>query len=206
MCALGSPLAFASSESPKLFEKIDNKSFVFKEEKTVKFEVLYFFNLNCLSCKNFEPYLKDWKSDLPSDVSFHSVPYSPSGSWQWANLAFFAAKLIDPSMTQETLSLAAKKYNKAIVNIDSASLFLTTTFHIKSGIIPPEIYSKNVIDLNEYGSEIGSKFGVIGTPSIVLIPRNGATYRISPEFVKTYKGILNITDALIAFNSKRTNE
>ncbi len=52
--------------------------------------VTEFFSYACIHCKNFQPLIEDWKSDLPDDVRFERSPASFNANWAMFAKAYFA--------------------------------------------------------------------------------------------------------------------
>lgn len=82
-------------------------------------EVIEFFWYGCPHCYNFEPYINEWKKDLPDNVTFRYVPAVFSPKWELHGRAFYAAKFMevldqfhDPMFTalhEDNRSLDSKK-------------------------------------------------------------------------------------------------
>lgn len=59
-----------------------------------KIEVLEFFWYGCPHCYKFEPYLQQWKKDLPADVVFIRVPAIFNAKWEIHARAYYTAELL----------------------------------------------------------------------------------------------------------------
>ena len=57
--------------------------------------VTEYFSYGCVHCRNFDPQIEDWKSELPDGVRFERVPVVFSGAWRALGAAYYAAGELD---------------------------------------------------------------------------------------------------------------
>ncbi|UKA04732.1 hypothetical protein [Photobacterium damselae] len=187
--------------SQQPFENFPNQNFIFHERKEVKFEVLYFFNLNCPTCIRFEKFLKPWLLRNQKNVSIREIPAPVKPSWQLANNVYFAAKILNPRLSFLEIMSEQEKRRDAIYNYQSAEKFVNRFHHYSSDEIASVLFSETVFNLVDYSTDLYKKFDVSGTPTMILITRNHNTYKVSPEFTDTFPEMLTVLDALISYNS-----
>lgn len=189
-------------EKQQYFEAIPMDS-VHKEEKNIR--VYYFFNSNCPSCKKFSPELDAWEQKMSEKVNVISVPFAPYESWEWSSKAYLAGLELNPKLTRTDLEKAQDYLGlKQVTDLLKAADILSVATGEKRGNIMTILVMEKMKNAFKNTQKNAASFGVIGTPSLVVIGKNVA-YRVSPEFGLTHKGMLNITEALIEYQNSLKN-
>ena len=201
---IAAPFTHANTDvNNQPFKKLDNSEFIFQEKESIDFEVLYFFNLNCPSCINFERFLHHWYLRQPSNVAFRPIPSPVKNYWQLANNAYFAVKTIDSSKTFFDIMERQQSSKILIRDFQSASDFVSEFSDSTPDKVTSALFSRNTFSLVQFSMDIYDKFGIAGTPELILISKKHNTYKISPEFTNNYPDMLTTLDALISYNQKR---
>ena len=164
-----------------------------------KIEVMEVFWYGCSHCYDFEPLLRKWKDQLPSDVMFLKTPAV------WREFMKFHANVY---YTAETLKLPESGHD-AIFALLMKNPRLTDPKYFS------KIFSNHGIDSNKFGQMINS-FGTIskvsqaqrriqknykiqGTPEIIV---NGK-YRISSKMAGGQAEMLRVADFLINLERRK---
>ncbi|HHJ3080199.1 TPA: DsbA family protein [Vibrio parahaemolyticus] len=195
----------ANERDDKYFEAIPMSSSVSENEEI---RVYYFFNSNCPSCKKFSPELEVWQSKMKGKVEMISVPFAPYASWEWSSKAYLGGLELKPELTRKELEKSQDKLGiEQVTDLLKAADVLSVATGEKRGKIMTVLTMEKMNQSFKKTQESASSFGVLGTPSIVVVGRNMA-YRVSPEFGLTHKGMLNITEALIEYQNslKKANK
>lgn len=131
-------------------------------------EVIEFFWYGCPHCYNFEPYISQWKKDLPNNVTFRYVPAVFSPQWELHGRAFYTAKLMGileqfhgPMFTalhEENRTLDSEK---AIVQFVSELGIDAQKFSETMNSFAVDAKIRRARDLQE-------TYGISGTPSVVI--------------------------------------
>lgn len=58
-------------------------------------QVREFFSYACIHCRNFDPMIEDWKSNLPEGVEFRRVPVTFSPVWALLARTYFTLEELD---------------------------------------------------------------------------------------------------------------
>ena len=193
---------FASTTTPTLFKNIQSTSFLFHEKKTIDYEVLYFFNLNCSTCIRFEQFIKPWWKKHYKNVSIHEIPSPVKPVWQLADNTYFATKILNPSLTFWNIMDRQSKNRKSIYDFDTANSFIQQFSTHNPDDVTIKLFSSKVFWLTDFSKKLYDKFGIDGTPTLILIAKNKNAYEVSPEFTNSFPKMLAILDALISFNSE----
>lgn len=158
-----------------------------------KIEVLEVFWYACPHCYDFEPYVKEWLTNLPEDVTFRRMPGIFRKSWIPHAKAFYTAeKLGVLDDIHQPLFDAIHKQKKKVH--DDAAF---KKFFAKQGVDKDEftdIYESDEIkDKAKQAFLMGQKYKLTGVPAIIV---NGK-YMISGSSAGSFENMLKITDALV---------
>ncbi|ELP5898580.1 thioredoxin domain-containing protein [Vibrio vulnificus] len=188
----------AHDRDDKYFEAIPMVTSISEESKI---RVYYFFNSNCPSCKKFSPELEEWQNKMKGKIEMISVPFAPFTDWEWSSKAYLGGLELKPDLTRKEIEESQDALGiEQVTDLLKAADVLSVATGAKRGKIMTVLTMKKMNLSFEKMQENAASFGVLGTPSIVVIGRNAA-YRVSPEFGLTHKGMLNITEALIEYQN-----
>lgn len=200
-CFLFSGICAATSVAHPPFENLPDQNFVFHENKDTKFEILYFFNLNCSTCIRFEKFINPWFKKHSKNVSIRAIPSPVRTTWQLANNTYFATKMLNPSLSFWDIMSEQENNKKVIYDYPSAESFIQQFSKHSSDDVASALFSDNAFNLADYSKSLYERFDCDGTPTLILIAKNHHSYKISPEFTNTFPEMLTVLDALISFNS-----
>ena len=160
-----------------------------------KIEVAEVFSYRCIHCAQFQPYVNNWKKNLPADVRWEYVPGVFGGTWDDFARAYFAA---------EILGVQAKTHDAVFKGVFVDKMVTTGT--------PDEIadmYGKFGVDRAKFlatsqsfgvtaklnrAKQFALRTGVNATPTIIV---NGK-YRVNVTNDRGFDGMLSTVSYLVA--------
>lgn len=158
-----------------------------------KIEVVEVFSYACIHCANFQPFVNNWKKELPDDVNFIDMPMSQGGSWEAFGRAFYAA---------ESMGLLEKTHDALFkaVHIEKrkfASLSDIAAFYGDYGV-DPKVFESTMqsfavnAKINR-ARQLAPRWMIQGTPSLVVAGK----YRVMATPETGLPGMLKTADYLI---------
>lgn len=175
------------------YVKLENQSFIKNEKPNVKNEVIYFFSYGCHYCYEFDKYLSFFKNKNDPNVSFIPLPISPSKAWEEYARAFYIADELGLNIDKEMFNRIHVE-NKKIYTKEQLQNYFVNEKNI-SFFNFNRAYNSMTLNLNLKNNEsLADKFNITGTPSLVLIKKDGSSYKISP---KLSGGLYNTMLALL---------
>jgi thiol:disulfide interchange protein DsbA len=162
-----------------------------------KVEVIEFFWYGCPHCLEFEPDLNGWLKTKPQNVLFIRQPAVFNDQWAAHAKAFYTAEALGVSdkLHADFFEAIQHKKEKLLTEDDQAKFFVAhgideAAFH--------QAYKSFAVDSKMRIATVqGAKYGITGTPSLVV---NGK-YLVSPGKSKSFSRMIEITNALIALES-----
>ncbi|ELP6119023.1 TPA: hypothetical protein I7730_16345 [Vibrio vulnificus] len=199
-------VTYAESEN-ELYERFSQIESPFKFENDSQYQLLYFFNLNCPACHNFNHFIEAWTKDKPSSVDVYYVPYEPFESWKWANIAYKVVEghHADFNPYDATRMLIESEIGP-INSFKEAQEYISKFTSEGRGNIMQAMYSSNLIDSFNSAEKLASDLNVTGTPTLGLITKDGVAYKISPETGISMPTMLRIVDALVQYHDHALKE
>jgi len=162
-----------------------------------KVEVLEFFWYGCPHCLDFEPDLNAWLKTKPQNVQFIRQPAVFNEQWAAHAKAFYTAEAlgVEDKLHADFFDAIQHKKEKLMSEDDQAKFFVAhgvdeAAFH--------QAYKSFAVDSKmRIAAVLGAKYGITGTPSIVV---NGK-FVVSPGKSKSFSRMIDITNMLIAQES-----
>ncbi|CAH7144147.1 thioredoxin domain-containing protein [Vibrio alginolyticus] len=201
-----SGVSFAENEN-ELYEKFSNVESPFGFKNESQYQLVYFFNLNCPACHNFNHFIEAWSKDKPSHVEIHYAPYEPFKSWKWANIAY---KVVESRRDDFNPFEATRKLIESeigpIDNFQEAQEYISKFTQVDRGNIMKAMYSTELIETFNSAEKLANNLNVTGTPTLGLITKSGVAYKISPESGISMPTMLRIVDALVQYHDQIQKE
>ena len=161
-------------------------------------EVVEFFWLGCPHCYAFEPYIEDWKADMPSGVALvrEAPPLNPS--WEQHSRAFYAARALGHEdefvhAAFEAIHQDGKRLRKPAEIAEVAA----------SVGMDPEEFEKTMSSFTvetalrrSVGLARGA--GLTGVPTVVI---NGK-YRTGASLAGGNAGMIDVIDRMVAIEKR----
>ena len=163
-----------------------------------KVEVIEFFWYGCPHCYAFEPYIKEWETNLPENVHFIKQPVIFSSKWASGARAYFVAEAL--GITDRVHASIFDAIQKQRNPLDTEEKL--GEFFADHGVTQEEFeqaYNSFIVATRMRQAEsMPARYGVTGVPAIVI---NGK-YRSNGTLAKTYPGLISVMNALIEQESK----
>ncbi len=158
-----------------------------------KIEVMEFFWYGCPHCYHFEPELNAWLKHKPANVAFIRQPAVFNEQWGAHAKAFFTAEALGvlDRLHPELYDAIQNKHEKLVSEDEQAAFFKAQG--VDEAAFRQAYKSFAVDSKMRQAGGMGAKYGITGTPSIVV---NGK-YLVSPGKAKSFPRMLEITNALI---------
>jgi thiol:disulfide interchange protein DsbA len=160
-----------------------------------KIEVVEVFSYLCPHCNTFQPYVNNWHSKLPDNVSFYRVPVIFQASWQPYAVSYYTA---------ETMGILDKAHGAMFAAIHRERKQFRTMeqiadFYANYGI-SAEIFLSTArsfaVDtkLRKGAQQTGARgWGVQSTPTMVVAGK----YRVNASQAVPQSQVLNVVNHLI---------
>lgn len=167
-----------------------------------KVEVLEFFWYGCPHCYHFEAFLNPWIKKQPASVAFSRKPAIFNEHWAAHAKAFFTAEALGvlDTLHPDFYDQIQNKNQKLESKSDLAQFF--SQHGVKEEDFNKAYQSFTVDSKMRLAERLGSKYGITGTPSLVV---NGK-YLVGPGKAKSFERMLEITDALIKQEAEMSNK
>ena len=174
------------------FTLIENK----KPSKSDTATVVEAFSYMCTHCATFEPYISNWVSRLPSNVSFKRIPVIfGRGSWELYARAYVTAEVMGiADEAHQALMDRIWKDKKIARSIEELA-----EFYAAYGVSPESFVATSksfAVDAKmRKDQRVVQDAGVRGTPSMVV----NDTYLVAGSAaVGSYDVMLDVVDYLVA--------
>lgn len=163
-----------------------------------KVEILEFFWYGCPHCFSFEPTLKKWRKNLPTNVSFKRVPAPLNKSWMVHTKTYYALQIMGEDEKHHEAIFAEmhvkkKKFSKKDVIAD----FLASRGVNKKTFL--STFDSFAVQMRaNQANQLGLQYKVSGVPMLTV---NGK-YTVSGTQAGSYTGMVKVSDHLIKKESK----
>ena len=166
-----------------------------------RIEVVEVFSYACIHCRDFEPYIERWETNLAGDVQFRRMPAVFSNSWKAVAAPFYVAQrlgVLDEIHEPMFRAIHDERINmtrpdriaalfKAHANIDEQK----TLAELKSFDVDKALRQAQGLALTGYG--------VDGVPTMIV---NGR-YRVSAEKSGKDQAMLDVVNFLVGKERER---
>ncbi len=162
------------------YVNLPNTTFVDIDDEKIDTQVLYFFSYGCLHCYNFENYTQHFIKNKSENISFLPVPISSTPAWSEYTKAFMIAESLGLNIRKKIFEQVHVKGEK-ILTKDALRAFFAENYDISSKVFE-SFYNSFSIDykINKY-EKLADLYDVSGTPTIVVIKKNGRAAKTSPS-------------------------
>jgi thiol:disulfide interchange protein DsbA len=157
-------------------------------------EVAEIFWYGCPHCYTFDPYLEDWRQNIPEDVSFVRIPAVWNALLQIHARAFYAARALNVSDQLHTAFFREIHINRN--GLDSQDAL--ADFFAGHGVDPDEFNaafeSFAVNNFMNRADDLSRRYRVGSVPTVVV---NGK-YTTDAGMAGSYEDLMELIDELIA--------
>jgi len=161
-----------------------------------KIDVVEVFSYLCQHCNSFQPFIKNWHSKIPDNVSFSRVPIIFQASWQAYALSYYTAETMGIlEQAHGAMFTAIHQQQKRFRSMEDLAEFYT-----QFGVDAPQFLSTAksfAVDtkLRKSIQQTSARgWGVQSTPTMVVAGK----YRVKTSRAVPQTQMLNVVNFLIA--------
>ena len=161
-------------------------------------EVMEFFWLGCPHCYSFEPYIEDWKADMPSGAVLvrEAPPLNPS--WEQHSRAFYAARALGhEDEFVEAAFKAIHEDGKRLRKPDEIAE-VAASVGMDADEFEKTMKSFSVETALKRSVKLARSAGLTGVPTVVV---NGK-YRTGAGLAGGNAGIIDVIDRMVAIEKR----
>ena len=189
-------------------ERTPEKSLLFDREENEVIQVLYFFSYGCPYCFKNDDIIKVYKKyveDKP--ISFHYVPIEVSIYMREYAKAYYMADSLKVDI-HDHLFKNIHINKKYIYNEETLVNYFVENFNTDY-FLTKNAYKSSFIKLKVMKNELlADKYNVTSTPTLVIVPKNGDSYKLSPaingNLLKMMTDSVKISESIL--NNEENNE
>ena len=165
-----------------------------------KIEVVEVFSYLCPHCNTFQPYVNNWHSKMPENISFYRVPVIFQASWQPYAVSYYTAKtmgILDKA--HGAMFNAIHQEKKRFRSIEQLA-----EFYAQFGVTSQQFMSTAssfAVDtkLRKGVQQTGARgWGIQSTPTMVVAGK----YRVNASQSVPQAQVLNVVNYLVAMESE----
>ena len=161
-----------------------------------KIDVVEVFSYMCPHCASFQPFVKNWHSKMPENVSFSRIPVIFSASWQPFAVSYYTAETMG-ILDQAHVAMfnAIHRERKQFRSMDDLA-----GFYSQFGVTSDEFLSMAKsfpVDMklrNGVKWTGGSGWGIQSTPTLVVAGK----YRVNASRAVPQSEVMNVVNFLVA--------
>lgn len=173
--------------------------FVFSDNDSKDFEVLYFFSYSCPACYDFKDVVSQWKEfniDNSKNIDFRKVPVIFQDHWLFTSKAFFIANGLKLDIDDAIYTYFHEK-NKFIVDDETLIEFFQNEFNIERSNLMSFLKSPSLIKATTQSMKIADNFEIMGTPSFVIIDKEKNVYKVNKSVVNSKLELISTLTYLV---------
>ena len=154
--------------------------------------VTEFFSYACVHCKNFQPLVEDWVSDLPDDVRYERSAVSFSAAWAMLAKTYFALEQEGAlEANHERIFRAIHDNGRQLGTLAEIADFVAGRGIERQAFV--DAYNSREVRRKTAGEDTRQRrLGIVSTPTVVVADR----YAVGMEVGR--RRALEIVDHLIA--------
>lgn len=163
-----------------------------------KIEVLEFFSYGCPHCFTFEPYVQEWKKDLPANVEFQQIPSVMSQSTEVYAKMFYAAEEMGILDKVHAALFNSVQVTRKQISTDEQIAAMAKSFGVDGNKFLEVMRSFDVDSRVRKGMQTMRAYRISGVPAVTV---NGR-YLTGGGMVGNFSELVKVLDYLVA---KETN-
>ncbi len=157
-------------------------------------EVAEIFWYGCPHCYTFDPYLEDWRQNLPDDVSFVRIPAVWNPLLQIHARAFYAARALNVSDQLHTAFFREIHINRNGLDSQEALADFFASHGVDRDDFNAAFESFAVNNFMNRADELSRRYRIGSVPTVVV---NGK-YTTDAGMAGSYEDLMELIDELIA--------
>ena len=156
-------------------------------------EVAEIFWYGCPTCYAFEPYLEDWREDVPKDVAFVRIPAVWNPLLELHARAFYTAEALGKGEEMHAPIFREIHVNGNPLNSEEALQVFFEGFDVSEDAFADAFNSFAVHTKMQRADELNRRYRVSGVPTLVV---NGK-YTTGVGMMRSYEELIEIIDELV---------
>ena len=156
-------------------------------------EVAEIFWYGCPHCYTFDPYLEDWRQNLPEDVSFVRIPAVWNALLQVHARAFYAARALNVSDDLHTAFFREIHINRNGLDSQEALADFFASNGVDAADFNAAFESFAVNNFMNRADDLSRRYRVASVPTVVV---NGK-YTTDAGMAGSYEDLMELIDELI---------
>ena len=157
-------------------------------------EVAEIFWYGCPHCYTFDPYLEEWRQDLPEDVSFVRIPAVWNPLLQIHARAFYAARALNVSDELHTAFFREIHINRNGLDSQEALADFFASHGVSADDFNSAFESFAVNNFMNRADDLSRRYRIGSVPTVVV---NGK-YTSDAGMAGSYEDLMELIDELIA--------
>lgn len=162
-------------------------------------EVAEIFWYGCPHCYTFDPYLENWREDLPEDVSFVRIPAVWNALLQIHARAFYAAEALGVSDELHAPIFREIHINRNGLDSQGALADFFVAHGIEAGAFDAAYESFAVNTKMNRADELSRRYRIASVPTVIV---NGK-YTTDAGMAGSYEELMELIDELVAMERAR---
>ena len=170
-----------------------------------KIEVTEFFYYGCIHCMTFEPYINEWKKDMPDNVRFERIPALWNPLLNLHGQMFFTKEILtENGKLKDPEGFRARVFRewhnrKNYMASEDAIKEIFLEFGVSEDDFDKTFKSFQVAQKLNLARDLARRYGISSTPTMVV---NGK-YRTGAGEAGSYPKLMRVIDELIERESIR---
>ncbi len=158
-----------------------------------KIEVIEFLYYGCSHCFDAEPYLKQWMSRMPKDVTFRRIPAVFRDDWVPLTKTFYTLEALGELDRLHSDVFEAIHAKHIDLNNEQMLLDWMEQHGVNRKKFADAYNSFSIKNRAEYAKKLTQAYGVEGTPSLVV----DGKYLTGPGMTGSHESAMRVLDQLI---------
>lgn len=158
-----------------------------------KIEVVEMFWYGCPHCFKLEPHAVAWKTKIPEDIAFHSMPAVLNPSWATHARAYFAAEELGLLKTSHEALFKTIHEQGRLINSEDALIRFFERQGADKAKFKVAMNSPAVEAKVKRAEKLGREYGLTGVPSLIV----DGQYRVLLDHISGYEELFSIVDFLV---------
>tara|TARA_Y100000741_G_C18231281_1_gene549924 strand:+ start:681 stop:1517 length:837 start_codon:yes stop_codon:yes gene_type:complete len=164
-----------------------------------KVEVTEFFYYGCIHCMTFEPYINDWKKDIPDNVRFERIPALWNPLLRLHGRMYFTKEILtENGKLKDPEGFRARVFRewhnkKNYMSSAEAIQEIFLEFGVSEDDFKKTFESFQVAQKLRLADDLARRYGIASTPTMVV---NGK-YRTGAGEAGSYPKLMRVIDELI---------
>ena len=137
--------------------------------------VTEFFSYGCIHCRNLQPFVEDWRSDLPEDVRFERAPVSFNAAQALQAQTYFALEAAGGlEANHERIFRAIHDNGRQFLSVDDVADFVAGRGVGRQAFLDA-VNSSDVRRRQAGANALSRRFQIAATPTLVVAGRYAVT-------------------------------